>query len=65
MEIVETIKLPAQVSPCLRLFIEMLFEKVNVKRPQCSTLPPLLSTQLTAAAAIHSTNTHVFKGRTP
>jgi hypothetical protein len=29
--IVATLELPARISPCLRLFIEMLFEDVDVK----------------------------------
>jgi hypothetical protein len=31
MGIVGTIELPARISPCLRLFIEMLFEEVHGK----------------------------------
>ena len=31
MGIVGTLELPARISPCLRLFIEVLFEEVDVK----------------------------------
>jgi len=31
MGIVGTLELPARISPCLRLFIEMLFEEADVK----------------------------------
>ena len=31
MGIVGILELPARISPCLRLFIEMLFEEVDVK----------------------------------
>jgi len=31
MGTVGTLELPARISPCLRLFIEMLFEEVDVK----------------------------------
>ena len=32
MGTVGTLELPARISPCLRLFIEMLFEEVDVKQ---------------------------------
>jgi hypothetical protein len=31
VEIVKTLELPARISPCLRLFIETLFEKADLK----------------------------------
>jgi len=32
MGIVGTLELPTRISPCLRLFIEMLFDEVDVNR---------------------------------